>query len=406
MGNQARTIGQRVRYWRLRRNLGRQRFADMVGRSSSWLDKVEKGERALLRLPMLDRVAAALDIDVSVLTDSSTAERAADCVDTVEVRAVRAALSKYAIFDARNAGRRALTRQAVTAQLAYVEHAWSSSHFMAVSRHLPMLLSGAQSFAFTASPEDQVIAHRTLVSAYRLASSVLMKFDANEIAWLAADRAMQTALAIDDTVALARATRSVGRAMSRSGQQADAVTALIGMADRMRAELANREHELLSLFGMLLLAASMTAAAHDDAALALEMHEQAADAANRMQAHHETHRTGFGSANVAVHRVAALVRLHEGGRALEYAQRIDPILISSLTPERKASYLLDLAQAHTHVGHYDDATRTLAQAEHVAPEEVRCRPLAHGLLQSLLETASGESRRILRQMAARAGIPA
>jgi transcriptional regulator with XRE-family HTH domain len=62
MDGQARAIGQRVRYWRLRRNLGRQRFADMVGRSMSWLGKVEKGERSLLRLPILERVAAVLDI--------------------------------------------------------------------------------------------------------------------------------------------------------------------------------------------------------------------------------------------------------------------------------------------------------------------------------------------------------
>ncbi|MGH3603181.1 MAG: helix-turn-helix domain-containing protein, partial [Pseudonocardiaceae bacterium] len=99
MDDQAHAIGRRVRYWRLRRNLGRQRFADMVGRSTSWLDKVEKGERSLLRLPMLDRVAAALDIDVSVLTDSSAAQRAADCVDTIEVQAIKAALGRYAVFD-------------------------------------------------------------------------------------------------------------------------------------------------------------------------------------------------------------------------------------------------------------------------------------------------------------------
>jgi len=35
----------------------------MVGRSVSWLDKVERGERSLLRLPMLDRVAGALCVD-------------------------------------------------------------------------------------------------------------------------------------------------------------------------------------------------------------------------------------------------------------------------------------------------------------------------------------------------------
>jgi len=407
MDDQARAIGRRVRYWRLRRNLGRQRFADMVGRSTSWLDKVEKGERSLLRLPMLDRVAAALDIDASVLTDSSTAQRAVDCVDTVEVRAIKAALGRYAVFDTTNttAGKPFSAKQ-IAGQLAYVEHAWSSSHFTVVSRQLPRLLSNSQLLTVTAPAADQISAHRMLVITYRLASSMLMKFDANDMAWLAADRAMQTALAIDDTVALARATRSVARAMSRSGQQAAAVTTLIGMADRIRPELADREHELLSLFGMLFLAASITAAAQDDAVLARQMHDEAAEAAERMGSHHDTHRTVFGRANVAVHRVAALVRLHEGGRALEYARRIDPKLIESLTPERKASYLLDLARAHAYGGHYDDATRTLAQAEHVAPEEVRCRPLAHGLLRQLLDVVSGESSRTLRQMAARAGVTA
>jgi len=45
MDDQARAIGGRVRYWRQRRNLDRQRFADMVGRSTSWVDKIENGER-------------------------------------------------------------------------------------------------------------------------------------------------------------------------------------------------------------------------------------------------------------------------------------------------------------------------------------------------------------------------
>lgn len=45
MSDQARLIGQRVRYWRLRRNFDRKQFADMVGRSASWLDKIESGDR-------------------------------------------------------------------------------------------------------------------------------------------------------------------------------------------------------------------------------------------------------------------------------------------------------------------------------------------------------------------------
>ena len=86
MDDQAQAIGRRVRYWRQRRDINRQRFADMMGRSTSWLDKVEKGERSLLRLPMLEWVADALSVTPEVLTDGAAARRAADCVDAVEVR--------------------------------------------------------------------------------------------------------------------------------------------------------------------------------------------------------------------------------------------------------------------------------------------------------------------------------
>ncbi|HEU0086746.1 MAG TPA: helix-turn-helix transcriptional regulator [Pseudonocardiaceae bacterium] len=406
MDGQARAIGQRVRYWRIRRNLNRRQFADMVGRSTSWVDKIETGERTLLRLPMLERVAGALGIDPSALTDSSAAARAADCVDAAEVAAIRAALGRYPSLSAPALDQRHPTLAHVAGQMAYVEHAWSSSHFTVVSQYLPRLLDDAQAVALTASVADQVAAHRVLVVAYRLASSVLLKFGAHDIAWLAADRAMQAAVAVDDTLALARATRSVARAMSSSGQGDGAIAAVIGMVDRMRSELPGREHQLLAPYGMLFLAAAVTAARNDDAALALAMHQEAEAAADLMVPGHETHQTSFGRANVAVHRVAVLVRLHEGGRALDYAHGIDSGLIASLPPERRANCLLDLTQALTDTGRHPDAVRTLCEAERVAPEEVRCRPLARRLVRSLLDTTSGDAGRLVRQMARRAGLTA
>jgi hypothetical protein len=242
--------------------------------------------------------------------------------------------------------------------------------------------------------------------AYRLASSMLLKFDANDVAWLAADRAMQTALPTDDTIALARATRSVARAMTSAGQEADAIAALGGMADRMRPHLPQSDGELLPLFGMLFLAASIAAARINDPAVALTMHEEADAVAARLDDKHRTHDTIFGPANVAAHRVAALTRLHEGGRALEYVATIDPAIMASLPPERRANHLLDLTAAYTYVGSYPDAVKSLTEAERLAPQEVRCRPLAHGLLRALLNSTNGSLSRTVQTMATRAGLTA
>jgi transcriptional regulator with XRE-family HTH domain len=401
---QARAIGRRVRYWRLRRNFDRQRFADMVGRSTSWLDKIETGQRNLHRLPMLDRVAEALGVDPAALTDSPTARRVAQCVDATEVQTIREALSWYPSLSA-GSGSQAPTLGQVTRQLAYVDQAWLSSHFTVVVRHLPRLLHEAQTLTFLARPADQVATSRTLVMAYRLAASVLIKLEANDVAWLAADRAMHAALAVDDTLALARATRSVARSLTSAGHQASALSALTGMADRMRPELTQRADELLSMYGMLYLAASIAAAQQEDADTALTMHEHAHAAAQRLDPHYQ-HHTLFGPVNVALHRVAALVRLHEPGQALEFARTIEPRSVSALPPERRVTYALDLTTAYTETGQYAEGARTLVDAERVAPEEVRCRPLAHGLLRAMLRDTSGELGRSVQRMASRAGVTA
>ncbi|CCH31647.1 helix-turn-helix transcriptional regulator [Actinosynnema sp. NPDC047251] len=397
-------IGKRVRYWRLRRNLGRKQFADMIGRSTSWLDKIETGERDLTRIPTIELVAEALSVDPDVLTDTPTAIRAADCVDATEVSAIRSALGRYP----------SLVRPAheppavghLARQAEYLDHAWASSHFTTIAQHLPTLLEAAQTATLTAAAADQVDTHRILVTSYRLASSMLLKFESHDLAWLAADRAMYTALEVDDMWSQARATRSVARAMTAARQRAEAIDALLGMTDRMRPEVPRYPNSLLALYGMLYLAAAISAAEQDDAALAMTMHQEATQAAERMEPHHDDHRTYFGRTNVAIHRVSALVRLYEAEQALHLAATIPTSALSALSPERRANHLLDLAQANTHRGKYAEATRALAQAERTAPQEVRCRPVVHNLLRTLLSTTTGEPARQARQIADRAGVPA
>lgn len=87
-------IGARVRQWRLRRGLTRRQFAERVGRSPSWVDKIESGERALVRLPMLEQVAEALGIRVETLTGTSPTEPHRSPLDAVDVSALRTALQR------------------------------------------------------------------------------------------------------------------------------------------------------------------------------------------------------------------------------------------------------------------------------------------------------------------------
>jgi transcriptional regulator with XRE-family HTH domain len=403
MEDRASAVGRRVRYWRQRRNLDRKQLADMVGRSTSWLDKIEKGERSLLRLPMLERVAEVLSIDPSVLTDSEVARSTAQCADVVEVQAIKKALGRYPTLIAHKNDMASVTMRQVDRQLDYAGHAWLSSHFTTVARVLPQLLDDAQ---LSAAADAHQKTYRALVMAYRLACSMLLKYDSNDIAWLAADRAMYTAQLSGDTIALARATRCVARAMSHTDQLDASVTVATDMADLLRPRLSHDDRDAVPLYGMLLLSAEITAARQGNGALAQSLHEEASAAASRIGSAHHGHHTFFGVPNVEVHRVSALVRLYEGGRAVRHAERIDPTLIAGLPTERRSNFLLDLTDAHIQTGDHRMAIQLLTEADHLAPEEVRCRPLARRLITALLSTAPGGADPRLRHIARRAGVTA
>ena len=60
-------VGRRVAYWRNRRKMSQQLFADRLGKSKSWVDKVERGVRRLDRFSIIYEIADVLQLDVQVL---------------------------------------------------------------------------------------------------------------------------------------------------------------------------------------------------------------------------------------------------------------------------------------------------------------------------------------------------
>ena len=398
-------IGARVRYWRLRRGLNRQQFALRVGRSVSWLEKVESGERALVRLPMLDQVAEALGVTVEALTDPIQAERAVRSPDAAEVAAIRGALGRYeVILGAPIEVADAPQLTAVAKQVDYLNTAFLASNFSSIGRHLPRLIVEAQRAVETAS--DRVSATRFLVQTYRVASSTLLKLDAKDTAWLAADRAIAAAQRAQDAYCLARATRSVARAMMSLDQTAEALDALLAMTYRMEPEISRSSDDVVAMYGMVLLAAEIAAAKLGDTTTADTMHEEASRIAEARFSGSYDSATAFGRTNVALHRVSAYVRLGRSVDALNYASTIDSQAIARLPRERRSVLLLDIAAAHHQVGHYEQAVTALLQADQVASEEVRCRPASQALITSLINQPGHKPSDQLRTLARQAGVTA
>jgi transcriptional regulator with XRE-family HTH domain/tetratricopeptide (TPR) repeat protein len=71
-------IGRRIRYWRERRGIPRALFAELIGRSKSWVEMAETGQRAPYRIDDLAHIATALRIDLGALLCEPIPEQAGD----------------------------------------------------------------------------------------------------------------------------------------------------------------------------------------------------------------------------------------------------------------------------------------------------------------------------------------
>jgi transcriptional regulator with XRE-family HTH domain len=267
----SRNIGRRVAYWRERRNMSRQQFADLVGRSLSWAEKIEAGTRDLVRLPMLRRAADVLQVDMATLVDDAQAEQAAMLPDAAEVAAIKRALGRrYEIVS--DHAQTEIDLGQLRRQVGYVNSAWLASDFSVLGRALSDLLDDCQHATETLAGDEQRQAAALLVIAYKIASSTFHKFGWADLAWLAADRAFAAAKDAADPVSLARATRCVARALMAAGQPREAIELTMAVAARLEPGLAEASPELVSLFGMMLLAAQIAAAREGDADLATALH--------------------------------------------------------------------------------------------------------------------------------------
>ncbi|MGC4888723.1 helix-turn-helix domain-containing protein [Micromonospora sp. DT227] len=252
-------VGRRVAQWRVRRNLTQQQFADRLGKSKSWVDKVERGVRRLERVSNLREIADALRIDLEVLLVESPDRSPAPVVD---VERLRAALARYHLPTATPPPDPTRLR----ARLEHAEQSYRHARYPALLALLPDLMDDAR--AVPAGPTADAL----LVPAYGLVALTLVKLDRAELAWLAADRAIAVARSATDvrltaiaTVPLVQALRAVGR--RRSARDA--------------ALVAARRADDPGLRGALLSQAALAAAAQGDGPAARELLDRAERAGDK-----------------------------------------------------------------------------------------------------------------------------
>src|SRR5262249_6045654 len=135
-----------------------------------------------------------------------------------------------------------------------------------------------------------------LAAAYQLASELCIKLNDDALGWVLADRAMTSALASGHASSIAGSTRSVAIAMRRAGHQAGAVGLLPSAAYGL--DLRHRPSDaVLAAYGSLLCTAAYSSAQQGNHAQAVELVDEAADAASRLTGPHLSAGVAFSPAN-------------------------------------------------------------------------------------------------------------
>ncbi|WBB76679.1 helix-turn-helix domain-containing protein [Micromonospora sp. WMMD1128] len=368
-------IGRRVAYLRVRRKLSQQTFADRLGKSKSWVDKVERGVRSLERVSTIREIAAVLRVDAATLLGddarpAGTAER------TEGVTRIRAALSTYGMTPARDDVPPDRLVQAV-------RHAWTTyqyARYPQLVEQLPALLTGVQRWQARDTQADRA----AVVDAYRVTAALLTKLNEAGLAWLAADRAM--AVAAGDRVLLACAAVQLGPVLRASAR---ARSVLLAAAYRIAPrDLDSGTPGEVSLCGTLLTQAALTAARAGNGRAAGDLLDEAGEMAARVGDGCDHHRTAFGPAAVEVARVVAAVELGDGAEAVaRHESAIEGQGWRWLPLDHRAAHLVDAARAYLLVGDAQSAAKVLARADRLAPAEVRHRPAAREVVAQVARCA-------------------
>jgi transcriptional regulator with XRE-family HTH domain len=401
-------IGRRVAYWRGRRRMSQQVFADRLGKSKSWVDKVERGVRRLDKFSVVYEIADVLQIDVQLLLGKDVERRPDNviCIDEVDIEEIRSALERYDQISPILHG--PPEPPPLDELRKAIGHAWLTfqhAKYGVLVRALPRLLRDAQ---VADNGYQRADAAHLLGQVYQITSSTLRKLGEPDLAWLAADRSVAVSQRSGDYLLAAIASYRVGSALLALGRARSALEVNLNVANRL-APGAGAEPirpERLSVYGMLLLNAAMAAARIGDSATVRDLIRGAGDVATALGGDRNDYWTCFGPTNVEVHRAAAAVELGEGRLAVETHERMDQNRFVALLPERRAHHFIDMARGLAQVGDYVRASEMLLEGDRLAPSEIRCRPIGHEVLSDVLRRTKGPPSAAVVELAEDMGIGA
>jgi len=278
--------------------------------------------------------------------------------------------------------------------------AYQQSRLTVAASRVVMLLADAQLAARECSETDRARTLKVLALSYQAAATVLAKVGQTDLAWIAADRGLNAAEASGSLLVRGSLIRSVVFVLHSTCRFEAAMRLADASADSLHEGISG-DNAMLSVYGTLLLTASMAAARFGDASRAKDYLRESGSAAQRLGADSNYLWTSFGPTNVAIHCVNTAVELHDFQTVLDSGLSLP---MAAVPAERRVRYVLDVARVYALTGKKDEALKAMLTAERIAPEQVRQHYLSRKVIMTLLRSTAGKPAPELRKLAERVKI--
>jgi transcriptional regulator with XRE-family HTH domain len=400
------TIGARLRTLRRWRGMTQVELAGLADLSPSFVSMVEHGTRLLDRRSHIAGLAAALRVSETDLVGGPHLSRDRLQSDPhMAIPPLRVALQTNTLTNPAVDQARPLDELQKTV-FGQIEPLRRVCDYVGVGKLLPDVLDELHWHIAQAIDEPaKRLALESLVEACVIAAAVAKELNYMDLAYLAASRAKEAAVLLDDPVQTGKADFMWLLTLPRAGSWDRNLVA----AEQSANELEPYAHDPLGLqvLGMITLTASLSAAAIQRGDRAAHWLDQAAEVAARVPDEPMHTWQSFSPTNVSIWRVTIGVERGEaGGTVLDMAKDVNLDLFEPKA-SRRASFLVDVGRGLAREPRTRaEAVRWLRQAEDTAPQRVRnsaaVRETVAYLLNRATATAGG---RELRGMAARMGLP-
>lgn len=395
-------VGKRIQIAREQAGKTRAVLGGLVGKSPGWVKAVETGRLLPPRLPMLTRIARALDMPLADLAEDATVrEELLTGPGHAALPAVRDALNRYPLGVTGDP--QPLGHIAARLDAAWRARHASPDHRTVLGRLLPGLIRDAQVAVRRYDGADRHRAQATLADVLGLTQMFVAYQPDASLLWRVAERAMVAAQDSGDLRAIAGATWFLMEAQRDAGDWDAAWDINRDALDLLEPRLDDADDDLLALYGALQAGAAFTFARAGEEGRAWRHWDLADRVAGRLpEGYHQTW-TWFSPPVVGFYAVSIGVELRKGGEALRQARKMPPEALTSRP--RRARHLVEVARAFDLRRDHEATLRTLDAAYATAPETIRYNSYARRMSLDLLEGPK-ELRRAARDLALRIGVAA